>query len=624
LPELPADGYWIQDAPLNEVFQYLARQAGQQFFHNNELSAPEYRITGHLKLDDPRQQMQDLALANGLTVYEKGNTVHLMTETQLARLPSEVVAYPLKYLRGARPSSGFFSQANGGEGAMQAQSVPDFEKLKTILKPLLTPETGFIEFEEKTNVLLITDNAARLNKILKLLKEIDRPKQQIVINVRILRVTKKRDSKTGVDWQSTLGEGLTLSATQSLNSIFNLPDEYTVRKGLINRSSIGTSGGLTRPLNVARGQNGEGMMDTLTDSIDWLNNDNGQAPSPRLDGLSSEGMTGTQTFQSEGLLTSNRLYSGGPGLVFAPAEVTAILRALNDENLISQEACPSIVTEDNEQGIISIVDRFPVIVTQTNASTNNTSITDQVRYKIDEEDPNAAEEPEKSREIGVTLSVTPTLMPDGTIRMKLRPRVANVVELVTGPSGNVYPRVSESTVEGISRIPSGQSLILGGFYISQEGTGGTSVPILGSIPGLGKLFSYKNKTNEQNSLVFVITPRVYDAGQSDLTEINDRLTLDSGFNRNNTDGPITPLLPPATFENQELPRPINREAGPAPVAPEAVAEEASSPPPAERRRTLFGRLFKREQRAESDRLEVQKNADKAGGRRASESTPQRR
>jgi type II secretory pathway component GspD/PulD (secretin) len=87
-----------------------------------------------------------------------------------------------------------------------------------------------------------------------------------------------------------------------------------------------------------------------------------------------------------------------------------------------------------------------------------------VRYKIDAEDPSATDEPEKNREIGVTLSVTPTLLPDGTVRMKLRPRVAKIVELIAGRGNNVFPRVSESTVEAISRIPAGQSLFLGGFY----------------------------------------------------------------------------------------------------------------------------------------------------------------
>ena len=32
------DGYWIEKAPINEVFQFLAHEAGLQFFYNNELN----------------------------------------------------------------------------------------------------------------------------------------------------------------------------------------------------------------------------------------------------------------------------------------------------------------------------------------------------------------------------------------------------------------------------------------------------------------------------------------------------------------------------------------------------------------------------------------------------------
>ena len=33
LPTLPVDGYWLDSAPLNEVFEYLAREARMQYWH---------------------------------------------------------------------------------------------------------------------------------------------------------------------------------------------------------------------------------------------------------------------------------------------------------------------------------------------------------------------------------------------------------------------------------------------------------------------------------------------------------------------------------------------------------------------------------------------------------------
>src|SRR5690606_26484761 len=134
------------------------------------------------------------------------------------------------------------------------------------------------------------------------------------------------------------------------------------------------------------------------------------------------------------------------------------------------------------------------------------------------------------REIGVTLSVTPTLLPDGTVRMKLRPRVAKIVELIPGVGGNVYPRVSESTVEAISRVPNGKSLILGGFYDYNSSDASRGVPVLGKIPLLKLLFNYDEDRVEKVSLVFIITPNAYDASSyTELDAINEESRLYTGM-----------------------------------------------------------------------------------------------
>lgn len=572
LPELPTEGYWIENAPINEVFQYLARKCDRQYFFNNELAAPQFNVTGHLKLDQPQQQMEELAVAYGLTVYEKGTTIYLMNDAQLSRLPVEVMCYTLKYLRGAQPMPAVSSQGGGGGGGGSheggegggggGQTEPgqtDFEKLKGIIKPMLTRDVGQIEFEEKTNVLLVTDNTVRLQKVRQLLEQIDRPKQQIVINVRILRVRNSHGSKVGVDWTGILGNGLPIKASQSLNALFNLPNASTLTKTLDTTRSLSSS------------------FNRLVDTV-------GNASTITSSATTAGGMT------YDAATSSARDYTDGAGLVFQAAEMEAIVHALNQRDIVSQEACPTIITEDNEQGIISIVDRFPVITSNVTATSAGQTITDEVRYKIDESDPNSTEQPQKSREIGVTLSVTPTLLPDGTVRMRLRPRVANIVDLVPGKSGNVFPRVSESTIEGISRIPNGQSLFLGGFYDSSDNYKNNKVPVLGSLPLLNRLFSYKDKGNEQISLVFIITPRVYDAtSPADVPYVNQRVGMNSGFNRVNPDATATPQLPDALPENGYLPVPSGFE--------DAEGREARRRSDSVKKKTWLGRLLSRDEPA---------------------------
>jgi type II secretory pathway component GspD/PulD (secretin) len=137
-------------------------------------------------------------------------------------------------------------------------------------------------------------------------------------------------------------------------------------------------------------------------------------------------------------------------------------------------------------------------------------VTEEVRYKIDKSDKTIDTDPDKHREIGISLVVTPTLLPDGTVRMKMRPRSAQIVEQIVSISGNKYPRVTESMVESIARVPDGYSLVVGGFYGEAQTQGTTKVPILGNIPVLNFFFKSKDATQEKTSLVFIVTPKSYD------------------------------------------------------------------------------------------------------------------
>jgi type II secretory pathway component GspD/PulD (secretin) len=542
LPELKTDGYWVQDAPLNEIFQYLARRAGQQYFFNNRLTGPDYNVTGHLHLRDIPRQMEELAVAYGLTTYIKGDTIYLMTEEQIARLPVERAYIPMQYLRGA-----------------------DFEKIKLFLAPMLTPGTGVVQYETKTNFLLIVDTAPRIEQIKEALQEIDKAKRQIVINVRIMRVNNVNRNRIGVDWSSVLGDnGLPINVTQSLNSVFNLPNASTATK--VITSTVGNNLGIT------------------------TNKVNGRATTAVIPGGSFTGTaTDNSTVTSNNVSTNNqstastvnKAYTDGSGLVFSALQLNGVLRALYAGNLASQEASPTVITEDNEQGLITVTDRYPIITsTITDSQSGTQNVTDTVRYRIDESDTTVTEDPTKSREIGVTLTVTPTILPDDTIRMQLTPRVSKIIEFIPSVSGNSYPRVSESSIHAISRIPNGHSLVIGGFYEQTQDNVDNKVPLFGDVPVLKFFFQSKDHQKAQNSLIFIVTPNAYDADASDsLAKINDTMyakhklpgdfdqpdfekpganqkanlkqTVHNWFHKPKDEPQYNPLLPP--YEDQIIP-----------------------------------------------------------------------
>lgn len=435
LIEETAGGFWLKSAKLNDVFQHLAQLGNMQYFHNTEIEGPNFVVTGQLMDDDPVKQMEELALMYGITIHQKGNTVYALNSSQLSQLPTEPFRYQLKYLR-----------------------PKDIEQIKLILQPFLTTGSGIIEYETKTNTLIVMDNERKLDALALFLEQIDQPKQQIAIETRILRVTSDSKNQIGVDWSSVLGdEGLALNSATSLNALFNLPDLATAAE-FISATDDGNS-------------------------------------------FTTSSVTASGNFRTEG-------DQGGSGsTVLSPLQLTAVLRALEAGGLAQQESSPTLITEDNEEGLISIIDRIPIVTSTVTINNGAQNITDVVRYKIDEED--QAGDPTTTREVGVSVAVTPTILPDSTIRMSLRPRSAQVTEYVTTPSGNVYPRVNESSVTTTARVPNGHSLLIGGFYEETSEDVTNKVPILGDVPAVSLLFKSTVTEKKNTSLVFIITPKLY-------------------------------------------------------------------------------------------------------------------
>ncbi len=431
-----SDGMFLKEAPLNEVFQYLAQEASLQFFHNVTLNGPQYMVTGQLMNHlDPLRQMEELGLMYGVSIHQKGRTVYALTSAQESVLPAKPNHYQLRYLRAS-----------------------DIDQIKTMLEPFLTPGSGFVQYESKTNTVVIYDNDKKAGQLMELLCTLDQPKQQVAIETRILRVKSNSRNRVGVDWSSILGDGVSISASASLNHLFNLPTLDTVTR-VLTSSSSGNS------FEHNRNQTLDGNM-----------------------------------------------------LVLSPLQMTAVMKVLNSGGLAQQESSPTLITEDNEEGLISVIDRVPIIVNTISETEVGQNISEDVRYKIDPDDPYG--DPATTREIGVSVAVTPTILPDNTIRMKLRPRSSQIVEFVQSRSGNLFPRVNESTVTTLARVPNGHSLLIGGFYEEIESDNSEKVPVVGDIPGLNFMFKNDDKSKEHTSLVFIVTPSLYspaNACESDAT-----------------------------------------------------------------------------------------------------------
>ena len=224
------------------------------------------------------------------------------------------------------------------------------------------------------------------------------------------------------------------------------------------------------------------------------------------------GFTPLRTFapptQTATTITST---NGGTNVILGPVTVTAVVHALYENTRAHEENAPMVITEDNQQSQVRIVTRTPIVVSTVTVTNGVSNISNDVRYYLDQSDV------AKNREIGTTLFVTPSILPDNTIRLQIDGTVATQIGTIATPTGstivptNNYPIVNEAHLVNLSRVPSGYSLILGGFVTINNSTNTNRVPILGSIPLLGQAFRFKSTTRSRTNLAFIITPVAFQA-----------------------------------------------------------------------------------------------------------------
>ena len=134
---------------------------------------------------------------------------------------------------------------------------------------------------------------------------------------------------------------------------------------------------------------------------------------------------------------------------------------------------------------------------------------EEAEIHIGEVVPYIAEDNEKQiqverEEVGIKLKVRPTVNSEGQITTKIEPEVSSVMELV----GGYIPRTKIRRITSTVTVPDGQKIIVGGLLSTSMSTTVNKVPILGSIPFIGKLFQHKVKLLEKTDLIIEITPHV--------------------------------------------------------------------------------------------------------------------
>lgn len=188
------------------------------------------------------------------------------------------------------------------------------------------------------------------------------------------------------------------------------------------------------------------------------------------------------------------------GLAFNDGDFGAVINLIKNQGAVHVLSSPRIATINNQKAVLKVGtdDYFVTEVTGGTAAAVGVPATP----------PTVVVKPFFS---GIALDVTPQIDERDNITLHVRPSVSNVTEknknISLGDLGTYTLPLASSAIsetDSVVRLKDGQIVAIGGLMGQTFTDTNNSVPFLGDIPYLGRLFGSTGKASEKRELVVLI------------------------------------------------------------------------------------------------------------------------
>jgi general secretion pathway protein D len=168
------------------------------------------------------------------------------------------------------------------------------------------------------------------------------------------------------------------------------------------------------------------------------------------------------------------------------------------------------------------------------------------------------------QDVGIKIEVEPRVHHNKEITLKLQLEVS---QIIGNAPGTTQPIIGTRTVAANIRLKDGETNFLAGLYRRDRSQIVKTIPFIGDIPILGRLFTYEDKDRKTTDLVLTLTPhilRIPDVTEEDLAPVY--VGTDSNISYQGTPRVENPTGDRGPFDpTQGRPAPAPRQPAPAPV-----------------------------------------------------------
>ena len=176
--------------------------------------------------------------------------------------------------------------------------------------------------------------------------------------------------------------------------------------------------------------------------------------------------------------------------VWTSRVITAAFNALETKAKGKVLANPSVIAIDGQKAEINLTQDYPYVSSRNKDEGTVTWSTE---------------------EVGPKLSFTPRIGRDGYVTLDLDLSTGDVVETQTSSTGEQMPVTTTRSVKTQVRVRDGMPFVIGGLFREDKSNNVSRIPILGNIPILGELFTFRYNTKQKSQVVMVITPYILDS-----------------------------------------------------------------------------------------------------------------
>jgi general secretion pathway protein D len=308
--------------------------------------------------------------------------------------------------------------------------------------------------EQVSNSLIVSATPRYYDEIRKVVEDLDRRPNMVVIQVLLAEVSLNDLNEFGIE--------------------LGLQDSLLFDRGLAGVGAAGL-GRVGFPFNQAT-----------------LGNDNTPASLATRENVAGQALSNLSVGRTNAT-------AGFGGLVLSAGNesVNVLIRALQQSQRMQVLSRPQVQTLDNQPAYVQVGQQVPYI---TSSNQTQFGIQNQTTFQ----------------DVGVILGVTPRTSPDGMIVMEidavksdLGPEAEGIAISVSADGTAIrQPIINVTRAQTTVSARSGQTVILGGLITRDQTETTRRVPYLGDIPVLGRLFRFDSTDIQRTELLIIMTPYV--------------------------------------------------------------------------------------------------------------------